>query len=239
MIAALREHQFDTVLGPIDFDEKGDLAVQNPVWYVWRAAPTCRLKVLRHKEGGAETRSAAPSRCSWRSRWGPWTRIGDRTAAGGLLPALAGTGPGGAGHGPLTQRYGCRANPIRGHWARSPGRSSTVVVAASITAGPAMVWRGARRRSRRSALPPAAEVPAARARRRRGTVRQRRLLRWIRQRADHRHRRVDQHRLLIRHGVGVELLVAAVERRGELSRRSAPAQSMPSRPTFTSKICSP
>ena len=36
MIAALREHQFDTVLGPIDFDDKGDLAVQNPVWYVWR-----------------------------------------------------------------------------------------------------------------------------------------------------------------------------------------------------------
>ena len=36
MIASLREHQFDTVVGPIDFDEKGDLAVQNLVWYVWR-----------------------------------------------------------------------------------------------------------------------------------------------------------------------------------------------------------
>ena len=36
MIASLRKHQFDTVLGPIDFDDKGDLAVQNPVWYVWR-----------------------------------------------------------------------------------------------------------------------------------------------------------------------------------------------------------
>jgi branched-chain amino acid transport system substrate-binding protein len=36
MITSLREHQFDTVLGPIDFDEKGDLAVQNPVWWVWR-----------------------------------------------------------------------------------------------------------------------------------------------------------------------------------------------------------
>jgi branched-chain amino acid transport system substrate-binding protein len=36
MIASLRQHQFDTVLGPIDFDEKGDLAVQNLVWYVWR-----------------------------------------------------------------------------------------------------------------------------------------------------------------------------------------------------------
>ena len=32
MIASLRQHQFDTVLGPIDFDEKGDLAVQNPIW---------------------------------------------------------------------------------------------------------------------------------------------------------------------------------------------------------------
>jgi branched-chain amino acid transport system substrate-binding protein len=36
VIASLREHQFDTVLGSIDFDDKGDLAVQNPVWYVWR-----------------------------------------------------------------------------------------------------------------------------------------------------------------------------------------------------------
>ena len=36
MIAALREHQFDTVLGAIDFDDKGDLTVQSPVWYVWR-----------------------------------------------------------------------------------------------------------------------------------------------------------------------------------------------------------
>jgi branched-chain amino acid transport system substrate-binding protein len=36
MIASLREHQFDTVVGPIDFDEKGDLAVPNLIWYVWR-----------------------------------------------------------------------------------------------------------------------------------------------------------------------------------------------------------
>jgi branched-chain amino acid transport system substrate-binding protein len=36
MIASLREHQFDTVLGPIDFDDKGDLTVQSPAWYVWR-----------------------------------------------------------------------------------------------------------------------------------------------------------------------------------------------------------
>jgi branched-chain amino acid transport system substrate-binding protein len=36
MIGSLQEHQFDTVLGPIDFNEKGDLAVQNPVWWIWR-----------------------------------------------------------------------------------------------------------------------------------------------------------------------------------------------------------
>ncbi|THK33882.1 branched-chain amino acid ABC transporter substrate-binding protein [Ensifer sp. MPMI2T] len=36
VIAALRQSQFDTVLGRIDFDEKGDLTVQNWVWYVWR-----------------------------------------------------------------------------------------------------------------------------------------------------------------------------------------------------------
>jgi branched-chain amino acid transport system substrate-binding protein len=36
VIASLREHQFNTVLGPIDFDDKGDLTVQSPVWYVWR-----------------------------------------------------------------------------------------------------------------------------------------------------------------------------------------------------------
>ena len=35
MIASLRENQFETVLGPLDFDEKGDLTVQNLVWYVW------------------------------------------------------------------------------------------------------------------------------------------------------------------------------------------------------------
>ena len=40
MIASLRKHQFDTVLGAIDFDEKGDLAVQNPVLYVWHADGT-------------------------------------------------------------------------------------------------------------------------------------------------------------------------------------------------------
>jgi branched-chain amino acid transport system substrate-binding protein len=37
MIAALRQHQFDTVLGPIGFDEKGDVTLQSPVLYVWHA----------------------------------------------------------------------------------------------------------------------------------------------------------------------------------------------------------
>ncbi|CCF00046.1 ABC transporter Leu/Ile/Val/Thr-binding protein (plasmid) [Sinorhizobium fredii HH103] len=36
VIAALHEYQFETVLGRIDFDEKGDLTVQNWVWYVWK-----------------------------------------------------------------------------------------------------------------------------------------------------------------------------------------------------------
>ena len=43
MIASLRQHQFDTVLGPIDFDEKGDLTVQSPVMVcLARTAATCR-----------------------------------------------------------------------------------------------------------------------------------------------------------------------------------------------------
>jgi branched-chain amino acid transport system substrate-binding protein len=37
MIASLRNHQFDTVLGPIGFDQKGDVTLQRPVLYVWQA----------------------------------------------------------------------------------------------------------------------------------------------------------------------------------------------------------
>jgi branched-chain amino acid transport system substrate-binding protein len=44
MIAALRQHQFDTVLGPIDFDDKGDLTVQNPVWWIWRGGTYAPLE---------------------------------------------------------------------------------------------------------------------------------------------------------------------------------------------------
>ncbi len=36
VIASLRNHQFETVLGPIQFDAKGDLTVQSWIWYVWR-----------------------------------------------------------------------------------------------------------------------------------------------------------------------------------------------------------
>ncbi|PBC04623.1 branched-chain amino acid ABC transporter substrate-binding protein [Mesorhizobium sp. WSM3860] len=36
VIAALREQQFDTVIGRVDFDDKGDLTRQSWVWYVWR-----------------------------------------------------------------------------------------------------------------------------------------------------------------------------------------------------------
>jgi branched-chain amino acid transport system substrate-binding protein len=37
MIASLREHQFDTVLGSIEFDDKGDVSLEGPVLYVWHA----------------------------------------------------------------------------------------------------------------------------------------------------------------------------------------------------------
>ena len=36
VIASLRTDHFNTVLGPIGFDEKGDLKAQSWVWYVWR-----------------------------------------------------------------------------------------------------------------------------------------------------------------------------------------------------------
>jgi branched-chain amino acid transport system substrate-binding protein len=36
VIASLRNHEFNTVLGKVDFDEKGDITAQNWIWYVWR-----------------------------------------------------------------------------------------------------------------------------------------------------------------------------------------------------------
>jgi branched-chain amino acid transport system substrate-binding protein len=50
MIASLRKHQFDTVLGAIDFDDKGDLTVQNPVLYVWRDGTYVPLEPSLAKE---------------------------------------------------------------------------------------------------------------------------------------------------------------------------------------------
>jgi len=36
MIASLRKHQFDTVLGLVEFDDKGDLTVQSVILFIWR-----------------------------------------------------------------------------------------------------------------------------------------------------------------------------------------------------------
>lgn len=36
VIASLHKNTFETVIGPISFDAKGDLTVQNWIWYVWR-----------------------------------------------------------------------------------------------------------------------------------------------------------------------------------------------------------
>ncbi|MFU0505826.1 branched-chain amino acid ABC transporter substrate-binding protein [Pseudaminobacter sp. NGMCC 1.201702] len=44
VIAALREGEFSTVLGPIAFDDKGDLTAQNWVWYVWKNGEYVPLK---------------------------------------------------------------------------------------------------------------------------------------------------------------------------------------------------
>ena len=35
MIASLRSGQFDTVLGKIGFDDRGDVTAPGYVWYVW------------------------------------------------------------------------------------------------------------------------------------------------------------------------------------------------------------
>jgi branched-chain amino acid transport system substrate-binding protein len=50
MIASLREHRFDTVLGPIDFDDKGDVTTQTPIWYVWRGGNYMPLEQDTAKE---------------------------------------------------------------------------------------------------------------------------------------------------------------------------------------------
>ena len=64
MIASLREHQFDTVLGPIDFDDKGDLAVQNPVWWIWRGGTYMPLEQERRQANRVKRRSRSFRRSS-------------------------------------------------------------------------------------------------------------------------------------------------------------------------------
>ena len=44
VIASLREHQFDTVLGRIDFDEKGDVTTSSWIWYVWKGGKYAPLE---------------------------------------------------------------------------------------------------------------------------------------------------------------------------------------------------
>ena len=36
LIASLRDNEFNTILGRVDFDAKGDLTHQNSIWYVWK-----------------------------------------------------------------------------------------------------------------------------------------------------------------------------------------------------------
>jgi len=44
VITSLRSNQFDTILGRIDFDEKGDVTEQSWVWYVWRGGEYVTLE---------------------------------------------------------------------------------------------------------------------------------------------------------------------------------------------------
>ena len=36
VIASVHSHQFDTVLGRVEFDKKGDLTAQAWIWYAWK-----------------------------------------------------------------------------------------------------------------------------------------------------------------------------------------------------------
>ncbi|MBW9064940.1 branched-chain amino acid ABC transporter substrate-binding protein [Rhizobium herbae] len=47
VIASLRNHQFDTVLGRIAFDDKGDLTVQRWVWYIWKGGEYVPLAITQ------------------------------------------------------------------------------------------------------------------------------------------------------------------------------------------------
>jgi branched-chain amino acid transport system substrate-binding protein len=50
VLAAMHSRQFDTVLGPIGFDEKGDVTLQSPVVYVWHADGSRMLEPGAAKE---------------------------------------------------------------------------------------------------------------------------------------------------------------------------------------------
>jgi branched-chain amino acid transport system substrate-binding protein len=47
MIASLRDHQVETVLGAIDFDDKGDVTTRAPIWHVWRGDTYVPLELSR------------------------------------------------------------------------------------------------------------------------------------------------------------------------------------------------
>jgi branched-chain amino acid transport system substrate-binding protein len=36
VVASLKSHEFDTVMGRIGFDEKGDITAPSFIWYVWK-----------------------------------------------------------------------------------------------------------------------------------------------------------------------------------------------------------
>ncbi len=44
VVKALRSYQFETVLGRIGFDEKGDVTAPDYVWYVWKDGEHHQLK---------------------------------------------------------------------------------------------------------------------------------------------------------------------------------------------------
>lgn len=44
MIETLRNDEFDTVLGRIGFDEKGDVTAPGYVWYVWKDGEHYQIK---------------------------------------------------------------------------------------------------------------------------------------------------------------------------------------------------
>lgn len=54
VIASLRNQQFDTVLGRIDFDDKGDLINQSWIWYVWRGGEYVPLEQRSAVIGGSK-----------------------------------------------------------------------------------------------------------------------------------------------------------------------------------------